>query len=43
MPGNLKDNENIRKAYAEGSLTEYEIRACAGRIIALIKKLGTLY
>ncbi len=41
MPGNLKDDENIREAYAQGKLKEEDIRACAGRVLALIKKLGT--
>ena len=40
MPGNCDDDENIRKAYAQGELTEKEIRECAGRIIALVKKLS---
>ena len=39
MPGNRHDEENIREAYANGNLTEKEIRACAGRITALIEKL----
>ena len=40
MPGNSDDDENIRQAYAQGELTEKEIRECAGRIIALVKKLS---
>ena len=40
MPGNCDDDENIRQAYAQGELTEKEIRECAGRIIALVKKLS---
>ena len=40
MPGNSDDDENIRQAYAQGELTEKEIRECAGRIIALVRKLS---
>ena len=40
MPGNICDDENIRKAYEEGKLSEKDIRACASRIIAMIKKLS---
>lgn len=43
MPGSPKDDENIREAYAGGKLAEEDIRACAGRVIALIKKFGVLY
>ncbi len=43
MPGNPEDDRDIHKAYAEGKLSENDIRACAGRVISLIKKLGTLY
>lgn len=43
MPGNPGDDEDIRKAYTEGKLAEEDIRACAGRVIALINKLGNLY
>ena len=39
MPGNHNDHDNILKAYKEGLLTEEEIRACAGRIIAMEHKL----
>lgn len=39
MPGSQGDDENIRKAYAEGRLSEEVIRSCAGRILALIRKL----
>lgn len=39
MPGNPRDDENIREAYAQGKLSEEDIRSCAGRIIALIRKL----
>lgn len=40
MPGSIKDDKNIREAYAQGKLTEDDIRGCAGRINALIEKLG---
>nr|WP_294492076.1 glycoside hydrolase family 3 protein [uncultured Mediterraneibacter sp.] len=40
MPGNSGDDENIRQAYANGELSEKEIRECVGRIIKLVKKLG---
>lgn len=40
MPGNPDDDANIRKAFAQGMLTEEEIRKCAGRIIALIRRLS---
>lgn len=40
MPGNICDDENIRKAYEKGKLSEKDIRACASRIIAMIKKLS---
>lgn len=40
MPGNPEDDANIRKAYERGELSEEAIRACAGRVIALVKKLG---
>ncbi|RKI39680.1 beta-glucosidase [bacterium D16-51] len=39
MPGCMKDDEDIRKAYAQGKLSEEEIRRCAGRVLALIQKL----
>lgn len=39
MPGSLKDDENIRRAYAQGMLSEEDIRSCAGRILAMIQKL----
>lgn len=39
MPGNSRDDENIRQAYARGELTEETIRECAGRIIALVEKV----
>lgn len=40
MPGNTQDDENIRKAYAQGKLSETEIRSCAGRVFAMIQKLS---
>ncbi|MCI9079309.1 MAG: beta-glucosidase [Lachnospiraceae bacterium] len=40
MPGSLKDDKDIKEAYAQGKLAEDEIRACAGRVNALIEKLG---
>ena len=39
MPGNQKDDENIRRAYEQGKLTEEMIRCSAGRIIHMIHKL----
>ena len=39
MPVNSNDDANIREAYAQGWLTEEEIRGCAGRILAMIRKL----
>lgn len=39
MPGTAEDGENIRKAYAEGSLSEDAIRLCAGRIIRAVRSL----
>lgn len=43
MPGSVKDEKNIREAYAQGKLAEEDIRSCAVRVHALIRKLGTLY
>ena len=40
MPGNPKDAEDIRKAYAQGKLSEADIRSCAGRILAMIQRLS---
>lgn len=40
MPGNLADDADIRRAYREGELSGEEIRACAGRVIALVKRFG---
>ena len=39
MPGCPEDDEDIRRAYAQGKLSEEEIRSCAGRILALIRRL----
>ncbi|HCT90270.1 MAG TPA: beta-glucosidase [Lachnospiraceae bacterium] len=39
MPGNQKDDENIRGAYEEGKLSEEMIRCSAGRILEMIRKL----
>lgn len=39
MPGNDNDGEDIRRAYAQGRLSEKEIRSCAGRILAVIEDL----
>ena len=39
MPGNHNDHANILKAYKDGELSEDEIRACAGRVIAMEHKL----
>ena len=36
MPGNPYDRKNIKKAYKNGLLTEFEIRMCAARIIRAI-------
>lgn len=40
MPGNPEDDADIRRAYREGELSGEEIRACAGRVITLAKRLG---
>lgn len=39
MPGNPEDAENIRQAYEQGRLSEERIRDCAGRVLALIRRL----
>lgn len=39
MPGIPKDDRNIRDAYRQGILSEDDIRECAGRITALVRKL----
>ena len=36
MPGNSKDDEDIRRAYREGRLSEKAIRECAGRILQMV-------
>ena len=41
MPGSIKDDKDIREAYAQGRLTKEDIYSCASRVYALIKKLGT--
>ena len=41
MPGNLKDDEDIRRAYAEGKLSKEAIQSCAERVIAAIQRWGT--
>ena len=41
MPGSIKDDKNIREAYAQGKLPEKDIRECAWRVNALIEKLGS--
>ena len=40
MPGNWRDDADIRRAYERGELSEKQIRECAGRILALVKKLN---
>ena len=40
MPGNPEDDADIRRAYREGELSGEEIRACAGRVIALARRFG---
>lgn len=42
MPGNKNDDENIRKAYEEGKLSEEMIRRSAGRIFKMMQKLEIL-
>ena len=39
MPGNPHDDADIRAALADGRLTETDVRACAGRLIALARRL----
>ena len=39
MPGNWKDDENIRKAYEQGKLSEEMIRRSTGRILSVIQRL----
>lgn len=40
MPGNNEDDESIRAVYENGKLSEEEIRECAGRILAIVHRLG---
>lgn len=39
MPGNEKDDEEIRKAYERGDLSEEAVRSCAARVLALAGRL----
>lgn len=39
MPGNPHDDADIRAALADGRLAETDVRACAGRLIALTRRL----
>ena len=39
MPGNQKDDEEIRRAYEQGELTEEMIRRSAGRLFAAVRRL----
>ena len=39
MPGNPKDDANIRHAYKEGMLSEEAVRRSAGRVWKLVRKL----
>lgn len=39
MPGNPHDDADIRAALADGRLAEAEVRACAGRLMALTRRL----
>lgn len=39
MPGNKNDAENIQQALADGMLSQQAVRECAGRVMALVKKL----
>ena len=40
MPGNPKDDEDIRRAYEQGMLSDKTIRYSAGRVWKLIRKLA---
>lgn len=40
MPGNKNDEEDIRKALASGRLSEKTVRACAGRVVSLVRKFS---
>lgn len=39
MPGNPHDDADIRAALADGRLAETDLRACAGRLMALTRRL----
>ena len=39
MPGNPHDDADIRAALADGRLTETDVRACAGRLMTLTRRL----
>ena len=39
MPGSRKDDEEIRRAYENGELSEAAIRCCAGRVLRMVRKL----
>ena len=39
MPGNPHDDADIRAALADGRLAETDVRACAGRLMALARRL----
>ena len=39
MPGNPHDDADIRAALTDGRLTETDVRACAGRLMALARRL----
>ena len=39
MPGNPHDDADIRAALADGRLAETDVRACAGRLMALTRRL----
>lgn len=41
MPGSQKDDHNIREALERGILSEESLRICAGRILALVQRLGS--
>ena len=40
MPGSPKDAADLRRAYAQGELSEETIRCCAGRVLWMIQKLS---
>ena len=40
MPGNGSDEAEIRKAFERGELSEKAVRECAGRVLALVRKLN---